>query len=175
MCGHGGRRAEGDPGAGVSGGCARGRRIRAFTLVELIAALAIMALATGIVAPAIEGGLRSRQVWRDARGFAATLRHLRREALASGEMQQLVISADRHVYQASTFAASVELSSSAAFVAVAGGLALGQDITRVMFFPNGGTSGVDVVVGARDDIEGARYRVRLDPLVGTVEVTDARV
>jgi general secretion pathway protein H len=145
-----------------------------FTLVELIAALAVMALATAIVAPALEGGLRTREIWRDARGFAATLRHLRHQALVSGEIQELIISADRNVYHAPGAGSRVMLSSSAAFVVVDGGDRLGHKITRVLFFPNGGTSGVDVVVGAREDPLGARYRIRLDPLVGTVEVGDAR-
>ncbi len=161
------------PGSGARRGAAPGHRPAGFTLIELIAALTVMAIATGIVAPALEGGFRTRQIWRDARGFAATLRHLRHEALVSGEIQELVISADRNVYQASGLGSRVELSASSAFIVVDGGDALGDQITRVLFFPNGGTSGVDAVVGAREDPLGARYRIRLDPLVGTVQVGDA--
>ena len=87
-----------------------------FTLVELVAVLAIMAIAMGIVGPALEGGWQTRQVWRDTRGLAATIRHLRHAALVSGEIQELVISMDRNVYQASGFDERVELSSSSSFV-----------------------------------------------------------
>jgi type II secretion system protein H len=160
--------------AGARRGAAAGYGPAGFTLVELIAALAVMALATAIVAPALEGGLRTREIWRDARGFAATLRHLRHEALVSGEIQELIISVDRNAYHAPGVGSRVTLSSSSSFVVVDGGDSLGPEITRVLFFPNGGTSGVDVVVGAREDLLGARYRIRLDPLIGTVEVGDAR-
>lgn len=88
-------------------------------------------------------------------------------------MQELVISADRDVYQASAFDRSVQLSSSAGFLTVDGGQPIGDRIVRVLFFPNGGTSGVDVVVGSREDPFGVRYRITLDPLIGTVAVADA--
>lgn len=145
-----------------------------FTLVEVIAALAVMAVATSIVIPSIQGGMRTREVWREARYFAATLRHLRHEALVSGEIQELVIATDRNTYQASGFDGRVALASNAAFLAVDGGYSIGNQIVRVLFFPNGGTTGVNVVVGAREDPEGARYRIILDPLIGTVRVDDAR-
>lgn len=141
--------------------------------MELIAALAVMALSVGIVVPAIQGGMRTREIWREARYFAGALRYLRREALATGQIQELVVSADRHAYQASTLGDGVELAESAAFLAVNGGHTLGGEIVRVLFYPNGGTSGIDVVVGAREDPLGVRYRIVLDPLLGTVTVGDA--
>jgi len=134
-----------------------------------------MAIATGIVAPAIQGGMRTREIWREARYFAATLRHLRREALVSGKIQELVIATDRQTYQASALEQRIDLPSSTAFLAVEGGYAIGGQIVRVLFFPNGGTTGVEVVVGARDDPGGARYRITLDPLIGTVAVADAGI
>jgi prepilin-type N-terminal cleavage/methylation domain-containing protein len=146
-----------------------------FTLVEIVAALAVMAVATAIVVPSIQGGMQTREIWREARYFAATLRHLRHEALVSGEIQELVIATDRHAYQASGLEGSVALPETAAFLAVEGGHPIGAQIVRVLFFPNGGTTGVNVVVGAREDPEGARYRVTLDPLIGTVTVDDGRV
>lgn len=166
-------RATGAETAVLRSGERRRRREEALTLVELIAALAIMAIATGIVVPSIEGGWRTREIWRDTRHLAATIRHLRREAVASGQIQELVLSADRDVYQASAFDQSVQLSSSAAILSVDGGHAAGGGIVRVLFFPNGGTSGVDVVIGSPDDLQGARYRITLDPLIGTVAVADA--
>ena len=151
------------------------RSSRGFTLVEIVAALAVMAIAMGIVIPSLQGGMQTREVWREARYFAATLRHLRHEALVTGEIQELVIAPDRNTYQASGVGGSVAIPEAAAFLAVEGGYALGNQIVRVLFYPNGGTTGVNVVVGAREDPEGARYRIVLDPLIGTVRVDDARV
>ena len=150
------------------------RRARAgFTLVEIVAAMAVMALAMGLVVPAIQGGMRTREIWREARYFAGALRYLRREALATGQIQELVLSTGRHAYQATTLADPVELADSAAFLAVDGGNDLGGDLVRVMFYPNGGTSGLAVVIGSRDDPLGVRYQVQLDPLLGTVTIGDA--
>jgi len=140
----------------------------------VIAALAVMAVAVGLVVPAIEGGFRSRAVWRATRQFASTLRHLRAEAVVSGEIQELVIDPVRSSYQAAALGGVVQLASDAAFVSVDGGSAFGGESVRVLFFPNGGTSGLEAVVGMREDRQGARYRVSLDPLIGSVSIGDVR-
>jgi type II secretory pathway pseudopilin PulG len=150
------------------------RRDTAFTLVELVMALAVMALATGLVVPALEGGLRSRQVWRASRQFAATLRHLRAEALTTGEIQQLVVSPEQNAYETAAFDKVVHLPSSATFISVQGGDLGGHRQVRVLFFPNGGTSGLEAVVGASGDPFGPRYGVTLDPLIGAVSVKDVQ-
>jgi prepilin-type N-terminal cleavage/methylation domain-containing protein len=156
-----------------SGGSLRDRA-RGFTLIELAASLAVMALAIGLVVPALDGGFRTREVWRTTRQFASTLRHLRSHAVASGEIHELVIDPEHNSYETTVFAESVHLSEDAVFVSVDGGSVAGGDLIRVLFFPNGGTSGLDTVVGTRDDPEGARYRVTLDPLIGTIAIGDAR-
>ena len=145
-----------------------------FTLVELVAVLAVMALAMGIVVPAMEAGLRARAVWRETRRFASTLRYLRAEAVAGGDIQQLVINPALSSYQTSAFDGPVRLSSEAAFISVQGGSPVGGESVRVLFFPNGGTSGLEAIVGSSADEGGARYRVTLDPLIGAVSIGDAR-
>jgi general secretion pathway protein H len=145
-----------------------------FTLIELVAVLAIMALAIGLVVPAMEAGLRTRTVWRETRQFASTLRYLRAEAVTGGEIQQLVIDPALSSYQTSAFDKPIRLSTEAAFISVQGGSPVGGDTVRVLFFPNGGTSGLEAIVGAREDEGGARYRVTLDPLIGAVSIGDAR-
>jgi general secretion pathway protein H len=142
-------------------------------MLELLLVLVLMAVGAALAAPAIEGGLQSRQLWRATRQLAATLRHLRGEALATGTMQEMVIDPRRSAYQASTWNGAVVLPEPARVVGVHGGDASGGELVRVFFFPNGGTTGLEVLVGtdARPDL--ARYRVTLDPLVGTVSVSDA--
>jgi len=145
-----------------------------FTLVELVAVLAIMALAMGLVVPAMEAGLRARAVWRETRQFASTLRYLRAEAVAGGEIQQLVIDPALSSYQTSAFDKPIRLSTEAAFIRVRGGSPVGGESVRVLFFPNGGTSGLEAIVGASAEEGGARYRVTLDPLIGAVSIGDVR-
>jgi general secretion pathway protein H len=151
-----------------------GDGVRGFTLIELAASLAVMALAIGLVVPALDAGFRTREVWRTTRQFASTLRHLRSHAVATGEIHELVVDPEHNSYEATVFPESVALSEDAVFVSIDGGSVAGGDLIRVLFFPNGGTSGLDVVVGTRDDPEGARYRVTLDPLIGTIAIGDAR-
>jgi general secretion pathway protein H len=150
-----------------------GQRSRAFTLVELVAALVVMALATGLVVPAFEGGLRTRSVWRAARQFGGAIRHSRSRALVSGEIQVLIIDPMNGSYEGSALREPVSLDDDAEFVSVDGGSVVGGEIIRVLFYPNGGTSGLEVVVGMRDDPQGVRYLVTLDPLIGTVHLADA--
>ena len=145
-----------------------------FTLVELVAVLAVMALAIGLVAPAMEAGLRARAVWRETRQFASTLRYLRAEAVTGGEIQQLVIDPALSSYQTSAFDEPIRLSTEAAFISVQGGSRVGGESVRVLFFPNGGTSGLEAIVGASAEDGGARYRVTLDPLIGAVSIGDVR-
>jgi len=163
------RGGRGAPGAGRLASGPAG-----FTLVELVAALAVMGIAIGLVVPAIEGGMRTRAVWRATRQFASTLRYLRAEAVVTGEIQELVIDAEKGSYRTSAFERTVDLSSDAAFLSVHGGIPVGRELVRVLFFPNGGTSGVEAVVGASADPLGVRYLVTLDPLIGAVSMGDAR-
>lgn len=146
---------------------------RGFTLIELVVSLSVMALALGIVVPAIDGGFRTREVWRSTRQFASTLRHMRSQAVVSGEIHELVIDPDNNTYEASVFPEPVHLSDDAVFISIDGGSLVGGEFIRVLFFPNGGTSGLDAVVGVRDDPHGVRYRVVLDPLIGTIAIGDA--
>lgn len=140
--------------------------------MELVAALAVMALAIALVAPALEGGMRTREVWRATREFASTLRHLRSEAIVTGEIQELSIDLRDNSYKASTFDQTFELLSAAEFVRLDGGEQVGDDFVRVLFFPNGGTSGLEALVGTVDDPQGALYRVILDPLIGSIALED---
>jgi len=153
--------------------CVSGRGRGGFTLVELVISLAVMALALGLVVPAIDGGFRTREVWRSTRQFASTLRHMRSHAVVSGEIHELVIDPDNNTYEASVFPEPVHLSDDAVFISIDGGSLVGGAFIRVLFFPNGGTSGLDAVVGVRDDPHGVRYRVVLDPLIGTIAIGDA--
>jgi general secretion pathway protein H len=151
-----------------------GARPRAFSLLELTLVLVIMAVAAGLVAPAIDGGLRSRRVWLATRQFAATLRHLRGEAVATGTMREIVIDPRRNAYQATGWTEVVNLPAAASFAAVQGGLVSGDQLVRAFFFPNGGTTGLRVVLATSADPTRARFRITLDPLIGAVGVEDDR-
>jgi hypothetical protein len=65
------------------------------------------------------------------------------------------------------------LSERAVIERVEGGVDLCCGVVQVLCFPNGSTSGVDVVLASRRDRTRSRYHIQLDPLVGTTRVLDA--
>jgi general secretion pathway protein H len=146
---------------------------RGFTLIEMTVVLLIIAIGMTLAVPLIEGGFDSREVRRAARQIAATMVHCRVEAVSKAEPQGLVINAERNMIATSDWGRWAVLTDRAIIEKVAGGSPLGDGAVQVLFYPNGSTSGADVVVASRRDRGRDRLRITLDPLVGTVRVEDA--
>ena len=135
--------------------------------------LLIIALGTALAVPLVEGGFDSREVRRAARQIASTMHYCRGEAVALGQPQELVIDALRNSLHTTAWGRWAVLTDRAVIERVSGGPELGDGVVQILFFPNGSTSGADVVVGSRRNRFANRLRVRLDPLVGEVRVGDA--
>ena len=149
--------------------CRRG----GFTLIEMTVVLLIIAIGLTLAVPLIEGGFDSREVRRAARQIASTMVHCRVEAVSKAEPQGLVINPERNMIATSDRGRWAVLTDRAIIEKVDGGSALGDGAVQVLFYPNGSTSGADVVVASRRDRGRDRLRITLDPLVGTVRVQDA--
>jgi hypothetical protein len=65
------------------------------------------------------------------------------------------------------------LTDRAVIEEVRGGVIFNGGVVHVLFFPNGSTSGAEVIITSRRDHRENRLRVLLDPLLGTVSVGDA--
>jgi general secretion pathway protein H len=148
------------------------RAERAFTLLEMTVVLLIIAVGTALVAPMIEGGMEAREVRRAARQIAATMHYCRGEAVALGKPQELVIDAFKNSIQTSG-GRWATLTDRAAIERVEGGFAPAEGVTQMLFYPNGATTGGDVLVVSRRDHTRNRIAIHLDPLVGLVTVRDA--
>jgi general secretion pathway protein H len=146
---------------------------RGFTLIEMTVVLVVIAIGMTLAVPLIEGGFDSREVRRAARQIAATMVHCRVEAVSKAAPQGLVINPERNMIATSDWGRWAVLTDRAIIERVEGGTALGDGAVQVLFYPNGSTSGADVVVASRRDRTRNRLRVTLDPLVGTVRVRDA--
>jgi len=146
---------------------------RGFTLIEMTVVLLIIAIGLTLAVPLIEGGFDSREVRRAARQIASTMVHCRVEAVSKAEPQGLVINSQRNMISTSDWGRWAVLTDRAIIEKVDGGSVLGDGAVQVLFYPNGSTSGADVVVASRRDRGRDRLRIRLDPLVGTVRVEDA--
>jgi general secretion pathway protein H len=152
----------------VSRQCRRG-----FTLIEMTVVLVVIAIGMTLAVPLIEGGFDSREVRRAARQIAATMVHCRVEAVSKAAPQELVINPERNLIATSDRDRWAVLTDRAIIERVDGGAALGDGAVQILFYPNGSTSGADVVVASRRDRTRNRLRITLDPLVGTVRVRDA--
>src|SRR4029077_16830898 len=65
----------------------------AFTLLEMMVVLVIIAIGSVLVVPMVEGVYEGREVRRGAPQIAATMHYCRGEAVALGQPQELVIDA----------------------------------------------------------------------------------
>lgn len=151
----------------------RRRGQRGFSLLEMMVVLVIIAIGMTLAVPMIEGGYDSREVRRAARQIASTMHYCRGEAVAKGEVQELVIDPLQNSIATSGWGRWAVLTERAVIEKVAGGTTLGNGAVQILFFPNGSSSGADVVLSSRKDRTRNRLRVTMDPLVGTVKVGDA--
>jgi type II secretion system protein H len=146
---------------------------RGFTFVEMMVVLAIIALVAAIAVPAIDAGLDSREVRRAVRQIAATMHHLRGEAIATGKTRRLRLNPEENAIETDDQSRWAILTERALIERVDGGFQTSDGTIEVLFYPNGATSGADVVVCSRRDRANNRLRLHLDPLVGEVRVEDA--
>jgi len=149
------------------------RGSRAFTLLEAMVVLVIVAIGSALVMPMVEGGFEAREVRRAARQIASTMHFCRGEAVALGQPQEMVIDALQNSIHTTGWGRWAVLTDRAVIEDVRGGQELGDGVVQILFFPNGSTSGAEVILAGRRDRREHRLRVGLDPLLGTVQVGDA--
>ncbi|MGZ9033158.1 MAG: GspH/FimT family pseudopilin [Rhodospirillales bacterium] len=147
-----------------------GSREQGFTLFEVLVVLAIIALVTAIMAPALFRGFGGTQARAAAYEIAAALRRAHSEAVAENADVAVVFDLARGAYapewaRARVVPEGVRLELYAAEVeqldATSGG---------IRFFPDGSATGGQVTVG--DEV--ARYQVDVDWLTGRVSVLEAQ-
>jgi general secretion pathway protein H len=143
-----------------------------FTFLEILLVVGIIAVAATLVAPAIDSGMRAREVRSAVRAVAATMRTMQADAVTSGKVQHLVIDPQSNELRALERDAAIVLGESTQMSRVQGGEVDPSGVVRVNFYPNGSTSGVDVVVDDRETPGDVGFVIRLDPLIGVVSIGD---
>ncbi len=179
------RRARQAPGSGLvrrsrcsaTAGLARPRveaspRAAGFTLLEIIVTLVIAGMAAALVAPAIEAGLRQRQVRSGLRMVIGAVRRLESDALRTGRAQDLVVDPFENALVVPARDVRIELPPAARMRDVDGGLAEPNGAARVRFFPNGSNTGLSLRIGDPEEPPEEAFALRLDPLIGVVSVRD---
>ena len=156
------------PADGVTGRAGRADAA-GFTLIELVIVLVIVGLGAALVAPAIDSGMRMREVRSGVRALAAAFKTMQSEAIQSGKVQVLLIDPIDNQLVVEGTERSIGLVRLAKFGDV---MVDAMGVARVRFFPNGSNSGVSVLIDDAESPENLGYVVRLDPLIGSVEVLD---
>jgi Tfp pilus assembly protein FimT len=136
----------------------------------MVVVLVIIGLSVAVVVPAIDAGLDSREVRRATRQIAATMHHMRTEAIATGRMRRMRINPNTNALETDDHSRWAVLTDRAIIERVDGGSLGGDGAVDILFYANGSTSGADVVIASRRDRSNNRIRLVLDPLVGTVRV-----
>jgi len=159
--------------AGTAEG-SRGRSLRTagFSLLELLVVLVILAIASAFAVPAVRSGWESREIRQGTRQLASVMRGLRERAVRRGEEIDLVINEDGQTITWAGASEAMRLPSGAWVTGVHGGWPDQDGSVRVIFYPNGGATGVAFMIGGRDD-DGLRFAIQIDALLGTVSIEEA--
>ncbi len=144
-----------------------GKDKNGFSLLELLAVLLILSLASFIVLPSIEKGLREREVRQSVLRLAAVARDLRSRAVYENNLQRLIFNPQENSYQ-TLRGKKILLPSDIKITDIEGGEPIGEGLRQFLFFPNGSLLGGEIGISGREG--SPAYLVRLDPLSGRVVV-----
>jgi prepilin-type N-terminal cleavage/methylation domain-containing protein len=140
---------------------------RGFTLLELIVALLVIALAVGLALPAIGRSTESLRVRAEVAGFSAMLRHARERAIVTQRAQAVVVDPGSHRVSRIAGGPDGEVRESRV---LSERLTIDADpppALTVRFEPQGGSSGADFRLSSGNVV----YRVTVDALTGRVRST----
>ena len=142
---------------------------RGFSLFELVIVLMVLAVATALVEPSVASGWRSREIRQGTRKVAAVMRSLRERAVRRGVDQELVLDPDGATLKWAD--GNATLPEGVEIIGVRGGWRDSEGGVRVLFYPNGGSNGVGVVV-SMPSVEGLRFAIDVEPLLGSVVISE---
>lgn len=143
---------------------------RGFTLVEIIAVLALIALAMTLVAVTVGDGLTGARVKAASRDLVAALRYTRGQAIVRRESQTLKIDVDGRRYQAPG-KKWIQLPARMDMKLETARSEMEDDHTgRIRFFPDGASTGgnVELILGE------VIWRIEVNWLTGEVVVIEPK-
>ena len=138
--------------------------MRGFTLIELIAVVALIALATAIVLSTTTGGIESARIRAASKELVAALRYTRTQAITKRESQALTIDVEQRSSTAPG-RKTIELPRQLELkLLTAAQEQVDDGVGRIRVFPDGASTGghVELIYGD------ARWRIDVNWLTGEV-------
>jgi general secretion pathway protein H len=136
---------------------------RGFTLLELIVTLLIVAIAAGLVAPAIGRSTEAVRTRAEVAGFSATFRHAREQAITRQQPFAVVVNPSSRLLTVTT--GEDEVRWTRTFSARLKIEAETPSALTVRFEPQGNSSGGEFRLSAGAVV----YRVTIDAVTGRVK------
>lgn len=149
-------------------GAARERRERGFTLIEILAVVALIALAITVVSVSVGSGLSGARVKAASRDLVAALRYTRGQAIVKREQQTLAVDVEQRRYRAPG-RKWVELPRDMTMKLFTARSELEEEgVGRIRYFPDGSSTGghIDLI---HDDVT---WRVQVMWLTGEVSIAE---
>lgn len=146
----------------------RMRRARGFTLIEILAVVALIALCVTLVAVSIGDGLTGAKVKAASRDLAAALRYTRGQAIVKREQMTLSVDVENRRYRAAN-RSWVELPKDMDIKLFTARQELEEEgVGRIRFFPDGASTGghIDIIRGERV------WRVDVNWLTGEIRILE---
>jgi general secretion pathway protein H len=139
-----------------------------FTLLEILAVLALIGLALAVTAFSLDGGLQRAKLDASARDIAASLRHTRTIALVNRRPQWFTLDLNARSFISPGREAQRVPVDTVLHVTSAAEDADKPGIARIRFFPDGSSTGghIELARGHRE------VRIDVDWLTGAVATTE---
>jgi general secretion pathway protein H len=144
------------------------RRTRGFTLIEMLAVVALIALTMTVVAVSVGGGLSGARVKGASRDLVASLRYTRGQAIVKREEQTLTVDVEQRRFRAPN-KKWIELPKDMSMKLFTARSELEEEgVGRIRFFPDGSSTGGHIDLLHKDAV----WRVEVLWLTGEVSVRE---
>ena len=144
------------------------RRARGFTIIEVLAVMALIALAATVVVVSVGDGLTGAKVRAASRDLVAALRYTRGQAIVKREQKALTVDVEQRRFQAPG-RPWVDLPKDMDMKLFTARSELAEDgVGGIRFFPDGASTGghIDLIRGE------ATWRVDVNWLTGEIRMIE---
>jgi len=143
---------------------------RGFTLLEILAVLALLGIALAVTAFSLDGGLDRARLDASARDVAAALRHTRTRALIEHRAQWFTLDLNAHTFASPGREPQALAAGTALHVTSAAEDVQHPGQARIRFFPDGSSTGGNIELSRKH----RELRIDVDWLTGAVAMSSEK-